>query len=222
MSDLPQDQAQSYSQKEEMNQIVAGALYDLLGWLTTRRTEITMSAHHEAGIAVTTLIDFAKMRGLSLDNPKIENWQAAIASQAEQVRKLEADVVGWKRQCDYAWQDKTEFVEIAIAEKGKILGKLTQATVILSEDGYFMANKSDTPRYKDMYFRPPITSERELELLAVIEQMREALTRAQRKLTAYVGVCTGDKELTDTILPMLKEALALTPDLSAIKEIKND
>jgi len=40
--------------------------------------------------------------------------------------------------------------------------------------------------------------------------LREAATRARRKLTAYVGVCTGDKELTNTIIPMLKEALAAT------------
>lgn len=38
--------------------------------------------------------------------------------------------------------------------------------------------------------------------------LREALTRAERKLTAYVGVCSGDKELTDTVLPMTRTALA--------------
>ena len=33
----------------------------------------------------------------------------------------------------------------------------------------------------------------------------EALKRAERKLRAYVGVCDGDKELTDTILPMCQK-----------------
>lgn len=38
--------------------------------------------------------------------------------------------------------------------------------------------------------------------------LREALERAERKLSAYVGVCKGDKELTDTVLPMARAALA--------------
>lgn len=41
-----------------------------------------------------------------------------------------------------------------------------------------------------------------------IETMAEALRRAERKLTAYVGVCSGDKELTGTVLPMVRAALA--------------
>jgi hypothetical protein len=39
-------------------------------------------------------------------------------------------------------------------------------------------------------------------------ELREALVRAERKLAAYVGVCKGDKELTDTVLPMVRAALA--------------
>lgn len=43
---------------------------------------------------------------------------------------------------------------------------------------------------------------------AKVSALREALTRAERKLSAYVGVCNGDKELTDTVLPMARRALA--------------
>ena len=43
---------------------------------------------------------------------------------------------------------------------------------------------------------------------ADILQLHGALERAERKLTAYVGVCSGDKELTDTVLPMARTALA--------------
>jgi hypothetical protein len=39
-------------------------------------------------------------------------------------------------------------------------------------------------------------------------EMLAALKRAERKLAAYVGVCTGDKELTDTVLPMVVAAIA--------------
>jgi hypothetical protein len=51
--------------------------------------------------------------------------------------------------------------------------------------------------------------ERELRAsLKEIDRLREALIRAERKLSAYVGVCKGDKELTDTVLPMARAALA--------------
>ncbi len=40
------------------------------------------------------------------------------------------------------------------------------------------------------------------------DELLAALTRAERKLTAYVGVCSGDKELTDAVLPMARSAIA--------------
>ena len=40
----------------------------------------------------------------------------------------------------------------------------------------------------------------------------EALVRAERKLTAYVGVCKDDKELTNTVLPMIRQALSALED----------
>ncbi len=46
----------------------------------------------------------------------------------------------------------------------------------------------------------------------MLEQMKQALERAERKLSAYVGVCAGDKELTDAVLPMVRQA---------IKEVKS-
>ena len=40
-----------------------------------------------------------------------------------------------------------------------------------------------------------------------IDKLVEALERSERKLTAYIEVCRGDKELTQTVLPMAREAL---------------
>ena len=40
------------------------------------------------------------------------------------------------------------------------------------------------------------------------DELLAALVRVERKLSAYVGVCTGDKELTNTIIPMARAALA--------------
>ena len=39
-------------------------------------------------------------------------------------------------------------------------------------------------------------------------ELLAALIRTERKLSAYVGVCTGDKELLLTVLPMAREAIA--------------
>ena len=93
---------------------------------------------------------------------------------------------------------------IEAADKQKTVGHL-------SEDGYFMAAPNDAPKYVDFYTRPPIASERELELLAVIEQMREALEAAL--VHDYQGYYKGRHHREQG-----KEALALTPDLSALKE----
>lgn len=45
------------------------------------------------------------------------------------------------------------------------------------------------------------------ELQQHVEKLVEAAQRSLIKHQAYVGVCNDDKELTNAILPMLKEAL---------------
>jgi hypothetical protein len=40
-----------------------------------------------------------------------------------------------------------------------------------------------------------------------IAVLTEALTRSERKLSAYVGVCKDDKELTEAVLPLARAAL---------------
>lgn len=45
-------------------------------------------------------------------------------------------------------------------------------------------------------------------LIAAAPDLLEALLRAERKLSAYTGVCSGDKELTNTVLPMVRTAIA--------------
>lgn len=55
---------------------------------------------------------------------------------------------------------------------------------------------------------PWVTRElRDCVLVADYDALREAAVRAERKLSAYVGVCSGDKELTNAVLPMLREQL---------------
>ena len=54
--------------------IVAGALYDFLGYLTTRRTRITMSDRDDAVPAVDALVDWSKTRNINLTEARVRDW----------------------------------------------------------------------------------------------------------------------------------------------------
>ena len=58
--------------------IIAGALFDFMGFLTSRKEEVTLSGHHDAGVAVNVIKEFAAKRGLSLDDADVTGWQNAI------------------------------------------------------------------------------------------------------------------------------------------------
>ena len=60
---------------EDVDNRVAGALYDFMGWLTTRSTKLTLSDTDNCTPAVDAIVDFAKMRGLNLENAKVNEWQ---------------------------------------------------------------------------------------------------------------------------------------------------
>jgi hypothetical protein len=79
--------------------IVAGALYDFLGYLTTRPKPTTFGAAYEATFAVELLSEWAAFRGLYLGKPAIENWTEALdtllapqaPSRAKRALKTQAD-----------------------------------------------------------------------------------------------------------------------------------
>ena len=63
-------------QAEPVSQaVIAGALFDFMGWLTTRDERRVVSGADEAGPAVESITEFAKMRGLSLDDARVQDWQ---------------------------------------------------------------------------------------------------------------------------------------------------
>lgn len=56
--------------------VIAGVLFDLMGWLTSREERLMLSSADDASPAVKVLREFAEMRSLSLDNtPLIKDWQ---------------------------------------------------------------------------------------------------------------------------------------------------
>lgn len=60
--------------RETRQAIIAGALFDFMGWLTSRKERLVLSSADEASPAVDAIRDFAKMRGLSLDDAKVQDW----------------------------------------------------------------------------------------------------------------------------------------------------
>jgi hypothetical protein len=58
--------------------VIAGALFDFMGWLTSRKERIVLSSADEASLAVDAIRDFAKMSGLSLDDAQVQDWQEAL------------------------------------------------------------------------------------------------------------------------------------------------
>ena len=68
----------SPQQKLVSHAVIAGALFDFMGWLTSRKERIVLSGADEAGPAVEAIRDFAKMRDLSLDDAKVQDWQDMV------------------------------------------------------------------------------------------------------------------------------------------------
>jgi hypothetical protein len=59
--------------------VIAGVLFDFMGWLTSRQERIVLSSCDDASPAVKVIEEFAKMRGLSLDDAKVKDWQDTTA-----------------------------------------------------------------------------------------------------------------------------------------------
>ena len=70
--------------------VIAGALFDFMGWLTTRKERLVLSSTDNASPAVESITEFAKMRGLSLDDAKVQDWNTSLPQQ-------QAEPVAWDK-----------------------------------------------------------------------------------------------------------------------------
>jgi hypothetical protein len=64
--------------RDMMKNIVAGALFDFLGYLTTRDKPVTMSKRQEPHRALKMLQEWADERKLDLDNADVTGWRKEI------------------------------------------------------------------------------------------------------------------------------------------------
>lgn len=67
--------------------VIAGAVFDFMGYLTFRKERIVLSAADEASPAVDAISDFATKRGLSLDNARVRDWVDALAQPVQEPKK---------------------------------------------------------------------------------------------------------------------------------------
>jgi hypothetical protein len=74
--------------------IIAGALFDFMGYLTSRTKRIVLSASDEVTPAVDAIRDFAKKRGLSLDDALVREWIDELSTAPTALRRLTAAVEG--------------------------------------------------------------------------------------------------------------------------------
>lgn len=63
------------SMKPMDDNLIAGALFDLMGFLTTREHAVTLGAKHDAVPAVDLLKEWAETRGLDLSNAEVIAWR---------------------------------------------------------------------------------------------------------------------------------------------------
>ena len=79
--------------------IVAGALYDFLGYLTTRPKPTTFGSAYDATPALDLLCSWAASRGLDLSEAAVTDWREALdtslapqaPSRAKRALKTQAD-----------------------------------------------------------------------------------------------------------------------------------
>jgi hypothetical protein len=76
--------AQLESQEPVAHPVIAGVLFDFMGWLTSRKERIVLSSADNASPAVEAITEFAKMRNLSLDDAKVQDWHTHPPQRTEQ------------------------------------------------------------------------------------------------------------------------------------------
>jgi len=67
-------------QEPVAHSIVAGALFDFMGWLTSRRERLVLSSTDDAAPAADAIREFAQMRSLSINDAQVQEWQEHLAA----------------------------------------------------------------------------------------------------------------------------------------------
>lgn len=58
--------------------IISGALYDFMGFLTSRPQEVTLSDHHTPHDLLDAFREWAEERNLNIENALVLDWRESI------------------------------------------------------------------------------------------------------------------------------------------------
>lgn len=79
---------------ERLDHIIAGALFDFIGFLTTKAVPITVSARHEVPPIVEALKEFMELRGVDQTcEPMTEMWVCRLSGAHSSPIKIECEPV---------------------------------------------------------------------------------------------------------------------------------
>ncbi len=75
--------------QEPSHDVVAGAIFDFAGFLTTHKDKIGVGSSANAGPMVERIKEWSDKRGLSLENPDVFGWQMRTAQPRKAVKLSE-------------------------------------------------------------------------------------------------------------------------------------
>lgn len=103
-------------QEHVAHSVVLGALFDFMGWLTSRTEQIVLSSTNDASPAVDAITDFAKMRGLRLSDARVEDWNTSLTKR-EWVGLTSDEFVTFVRSLEYGTAGLIRAVEAKLKKK---------------------------------------------------------------------------------------------------------
>ena len=74
------------------HRVVAGALFDFMGWLTSRRERLVLSSTDDAAPAADAIKDFAELRGLSRNDAEVKEGQDNITAPPQRLALTEEEI----------------------------------------------------------------------------------------------------------------------------------
>ena len=85
--------------QEKLDHVVAGAIFDFMGWLTTRQEKLVLSSADDAAPAAEAVKEFLTMRGVAQDcEPMIHDWPARCSMVTANAKLSGAEGVRWNAE----------------------------------------------------------------------------------------------------------------------------
>jgi len=122
------------AQESVAHTVIAGALFDFMGYLTSRKERIVLSAADDTAPAADAIRDFATKRGLSLDDAQVREWIDALAQPAQEPVETWEDLHNALQRIDAAAVGLPTFEVRHEGGLDAVVQNIVDAIVALHED----------------------------------------------------------------------------------------